>query len=230
MVAKIKSIILNCTLVAASCPLPAGEGLEFGNGFESPPPEPCAMQVVDIEMLWNSCAPGIDCYEDSGDFFLRLPTEGPVVRNAHLVTDADAFGGGWPSSVFDGFFRHQQISQVNTGLGAELEEGWLPAGEGGSEWGQGATGAYVPNFDENYHITMFWANRPSIGTRMIVRNPVSGEVVVASAGLNTAPMANSRIAGVSEEIHEFLGTDHLDDLQIGFAVDQTLPLGPTNCE
>jgi len=35
---------------------------------------------------------------------------------------------------------------------------------------------------------------------------------------------------VVEEIHHYMGTGHGDTLTVGFAVDQTLPLGPIVCD
>ena len=64
---------------------------------------------------------------------------------------------------------------------------------------------------------------------MIVRNPENGRAVVAAGGYETGPGSNSAIAGVAEEIHIALGTTHLDDLEIAFAADQDLPLGPIDC-
>ena len=64
---------------------------------------------------------------------------------------------------------------------------------------------------------------------MIVTNPANGRAVVAAAGYETGPGSNTAIGGVSEEIHDYLGTEHRDALQLGFAVDQDLPLGPIDC-
>ena len=76
---------------------------------------------------------------------------------------------------------------------------------------------------------MYWRDRPAGGTRMIVKNPGNGRAVVVSAGWETGPGSNTAIAGVTEEVHHWLGTQHRDTLQIGFAVDDTLPLGPIDC-
>ena len=65
---------------------------------------------------------------------------------------------------------------------------------------------------------------------MIVRNPANGRAVVAAAGWETGPGAITSIAGVTEEIHDHLGTNHLSTLEIGFALDEQLPLGPIDCD
>jgi len=64
---------------------------------------------------------------------------------------------------------------------------------------------------------------------MIVRNPANGRAVVAAAGFETGPGSNTAVAGVTEEIHDYLGTGHRDDLEVGFAADDTLPYGPIIC-
>ena len=110
------------------------------------------------------------------------------------------------------------------------DQPWAPSGEGGSRYGQGSTGRPVPVLDEAWYITMYWRHRPDGGTRMIVSNPANGRAVVAAAGWETGPGANTAIAGVSEEIHHYLGTGHRDVLEVGFAVDQELRLGPLECD
>ncbi len=38
------------------------------------------------------------------------------------------------------------------------------------------------------------------------------------------------VGGVTEEIHRYLDTGHLSELELGFAVDQSLLYGPIVCE
>ena len=195
----------------------------------------CAMRQTTMEMRWRECAPGIDCRERSAGGeprrFLRLPTTGPVVKEAHLVTVEDGFAERpWPLSAEDGLDDHLERTRRQLPFRASLDQPWAPAGEGGSRWGQGSTGRPVPVIEEMWYITMNWANRPAPGTRMIVRNPLNGRAVVAAAGYETGPGSPTAIAGVSEEIHHYLGTSHRDDLMIGFAVDPGLPFGPVGCQ
>ena len=189
----------------------------------------CAMRPVDLRMFWRACAAGIDCYSDGGEFFLRTPATGPVVKEAHLVTVADDFGGGWPSSFHDGIAAHYALSQAATGYAMDRGEPWAPAGEGGSEYGQGAIGRPLPVDDEAWYVNMYWRDRPAPGTRMIVFNPENGRAVVAAAGYETGPGANTAIGGVTEEIHDWLETGHRDVLILGFPEDDALPLGPLEC-
>jgi hypothetical protein len=104
-----------------------------------------------------------------------------------------------------------------------------PAGEGGSAWGQSATSTKLPADAEAFYINLDWKTRPPAGTPLLVRNRATGRAVVAAGGYETGPSANTAIAGVSEEVHDWLGTDHLDDLEVGFAADATLPYGPVVC-
>lgn len=198
-------------------------------GFTPAPTGDCAFAARDLRMVWTSCAPGIDCTNDSGTIKLHTPSAGPVVGEAHLVTSADDFDGGWPSSFTDGIEAHYALSQAVSGYDMERDEPWAPAGEGGSEYGQGATGAVVPVLDEAWYVNMYWRDRPTPGTRMLVWNPANNQMVVASGGYETGPGANDAIGGASEEIHDALGTHHRDVLVMGFPVDTTLPLGPIDC-
>jgi len=176
-------------------------------------------------MVWDACDPSVSaCFVDAGARFLALPARGPVVKEAHLVTVDDGFGASWPATARDRIDAHHARSAQ------PLTEPWAPAGEGGSLFGQGSTGAKLPVVDEQFYVTMYWRDRPVRGTRMIVKHPTSGRAVVASAGWETGPGSNRAIAGVSEEIHTLLGTTHLDHLEIAFALDQELALGPITCD
>jgi hypothetical protein len=192
--------------------------------------DPCEVVPTDVEMFWSGCAGSVpDCFEAGGDVFLSTPTTGPVVKEAHLVTTDDGFGAGWPSSFTDGISAHYANSEAVSGYVMRRTEPWAPAGEGGSEYGQAAYGSKLPPEDEAWYLNMYWRSRPTPGTRMIVRNPANGRAVVAAGGYETGPGDNTRIGGVAEEVHDALGTGHLDDLEIGFAADQSLPLGPVTC-
>lgn len=189
----------------------------------------CAMRQEEQEMFWSSCAAGIACDDRNGKRYLRLPAFGPVVKEAHLVTVDESFPNTWPTSARDQITRHYQLSQQATGYQMSRTEAWAPSGEGGSRWGQGSTGAAVPVLDEAWYVNMYWRQRPAKGTRMIIANPANGRAVVASAGYETGPGANTAIGGVAEEIHDHLGTTHRSELIMGFAQDQTLALGPISC-
>ena len=183
-------------------------------GYVVPPPGDCTMTVETLVRIVG--AP------------LDLPATGPVVKEAHLVTTADGFGAAWPTSITDGIPAHYATSFGLTDFVMHRTQPWAPMES--SQFGQGASGAPLPPVDEGWYVNMYWADRPPGGTRMIVRLPGGGPAVVAAAGYETGPGDPTHIAGVTEEVHFYLGTAHLDTLTVGFAVDQTLPLGPIACE
>lgn len=195
---------------------------------------PCATVATDVRMFWDACGPNTDCdvmsHTDGSDYpFLHTPSVGEVVKEAHLVTTSEDFGGGWPTSFTDRIDRHYQVTEAASGYAMARTEPWAPAGEGGSEYGQGATGAPVPAEHETWYVNMYWRDRPEKGHRMILFNPITGAAVVAAAGYETGPGSNEAIGGASEEIHDVLGTIHRSDIVMAFAADQTLEYGPLDC-
>lgn len=204
------------------------EHADFGAG-------PCAMETRDQVMFWSDCAPGIDCFQGADGNgvargVLRTPAWGPVVREAHLVTVDEGFGGnGWPTAARDEIERHYALSEGVSGFEVTRSEPWAPFGEGGSQWGQGAVGSKIPVAAEAWYINMFWRSRPARGTRVLVYNPETGRAVVGAGGYETGPGANTSIGGAVEEVQRYLGTGHRDPLVMGFLVDQTLPYGPITC-
>ena len=192
--------------------------------------DPCAMVPVDLRMVWRACDGTLDCYEADGERFLRTPAFGPVVKEAHLVTVQDDFGGGWPAASRDGMAAHYALSEAATGYVMDRREPWAPEGEGGSQWGQAAYGRPLPVVDEAWYVNMYWRDRPDPGRRMILRNPENDRTVVAAAGYETGPGSNTAVGGASEEIHHHLGSNHRTRLLMGFAADDALPLGPIDCD
>jgi len=216
--------------------VPAAGPFTLRAHLQSVPDNACAMREGPMMMRWKTCAEGIACQERKSSAgklrrFLQLPAVGPVVKEAHLVTVDDDFGPReWPSSGTHGIDEHHGRAQGLLSFSADLNQPWAPAGEGGSRWGQGSSGHPLPVEDEMWYITMNWAERPKKGVRMIVRNPTNGRAVVAAAGYETGPGSPTAVAGVSEEIHRYLGTTHRDPLMVGFAVDPSLTLGPVGCD
>lgn len=191
---------------------------------------PCALEDKTQRMYWAGCAPGIDCEDDGAMRWLRTPSLGPVVGEAHLVTTLEDFpGDGWPSAARDQIERHYAISQAASGYAMARDSDWAPEGEGGSHWGGGATGQKLPVLDEAWYVNMYWRDRPARGRRMLVVEPWSGRAVVAAGGWETGPGSNTAIGGAVEEIHHALDSVHRDDLVMGFLVDDALPLGPIRC-
>ena len=200
-----------------------------------PPPEPCAMEVRDQLMLWRECSMKLDChYEEVSSLsmpYLKMPAHGPVVMEAHLVTNEEGYEGGWPSSSRDGIKRHYSVTEEATGYKMRRRGVWAPAGEGinVSRFGEGSAAGYVPAAHEPWYVNMYWAFEPPKATRMILINPGNGRAVVAAAGYEKGPGSSTAVGGATEEIHHHLGTTHRSAMVMGFATDTTLPLGPIDC-
>ena len=199
------------------------------------PPGPCAMEDRDQLMLWRECSTSLDChYEIASSLsmpYLKMPAEGPVVFEAHLVTEEETFKGGWPSSIRDGLKNHYEVTEAASGYKMRRRNVWAPAGEGlnVSRFGEGSAAGYVPAAHEPWYVNMFWAFEPPKGARMILINPRNGRALVAAGGYEKGPGSSTAIGGASEEIHHHLRTSHRSHLIMGFATDQTLPLGPIDC-
>ncbi|MBI3071252.1 MAG: hypothetical protein HYY84_03905 [Deltaproteobacteria bacterium] len=187
-----------------------------------------------IDITWTSiptvrCDMRTETIEHVSRGTLDLPATGPVVLEAHLVTTDEPFDGGWPSSGTDGLARHHALSEAVSGFVANRGEPWAPFGEGGSMFGQGSSIKPPPD-REAWYVNMYWRRRPTVDTRMIVRQPDGGALaVVGAAGYETGPGSATAVGGATEEIHKFLGTAHRSTLTMGFAVDQSLPFGPVRC-
>ncbi len=183
----------------------------------------CALNVFDLDRV-NSSEP------------LPMPATGKVVKEAHLVTTTDQSENGgknwWPSSSTEYLSNHKARTQSLTGITYNRTETWAPAGEGGCEYGQGSTGAAVPDIAEAWYVCMYWkgVHRPKAGTKYLVVNPATGKAVVAAAGYETGPGEASHIGGAVEEIHHILGTKHLSTLTFGELKDQSLTYGEIECK
>ena len=217
--------------VVEPAPVAAEEEAEAPVVVEEQPVAKGACAVVDkrVKMFWKSCADNVNgCVEEDGAVFLQTPARGKVAREAHLITVEDAA----PTSATDGLQRHLRRSQERTGhklVRAKPWANWAQAQPSSKRFGKSSSGK-LPVVDEAWYVTLYWREKPAPGTRVIVRNPANGRAVVAAAGWETGPASNRRVAGVSEEIHHWLGTSHDAVLDVGFAADASLPLGPIACE
>lgn len=167
---------------------------------------------------------------DDGDA-LAMPATGPIVLEAHLVATDDGYGtestDTWPQTSREGLDGHYGRGAAGTRLAMHREQDWAP--QENCEYGQGSSGDKLPREDEGWYVNMYWSDRPTGGTRMIMRT-ADGRAIVASAGWETGPGDLEHIAGTTEETHFYLGTGHLDSMTVGFATDQELTLGPIRCE
>jgi len=162
---------------------------------------------------------------------LAMPATGPVVMEAHLVTQAEPMP--YPMTETEELTEHFALSQKATNMVLHRTQVWAPM-EGGSFFGAGiGDPAAFPVVDEGWYVNMYWtaAARPPKGTRMILQkgDDLSRAVVVA-AGYETGPGDLSSIGGTPEETHYYLGTEHHSVMKLGIATDQTLPLGPRRCK
>lgn len=159
---------------------------------------------------------------------LNLPVTGKVVQEAHMFTDWDwEKHKRWPSTIKEFLDEHKAHSAEWTGISYGNE--WCPSGEGGCEYGQGATSKPVPWKAEAWYICMYWKNKPTPGTRFIVVNPQTGEAVVTAAGYESGPGDGGAIGGAVYEVHQKLGTSHRSTLTFGEMIDQSLDYGPIDC-
>lgn len=190
---------------------------------------PYALDIGYLVPTPGDCTMTTDVVDRIGGPSVTLPATGPMVMEAHLVTEEDGFAAGmWPSDIWDGVPEHWATSFGLSKLVMLRSQSWAPMES--SQFGQGSSGAPLPGVDEAWYINMMWSNRPPGGTRMIVQLPGGGPAVVTAAGYETGPGNTDNLGGTTEEVHFYLGTGHLDDLTIGFAADQSLPLGPIACQ
>lgn len=182
----------------------------------------CGLNVFDMDRV-NSTEP------------LPMPATGKVAKEAHLATTTDQSENGgkswWPSTSTEYLAQHKARTQSLTGIVYDRTETWAPAGEGGCEYGQGSTGAAVPDLAEAWYVCMYWkgVHKPKAGTKYLVVNPATGKAVVAAAGYETGPGDASNIGGAVEEIHHILGTKHGGTLTFGELKDQSLNYGEIQC-
>jgi hypothetical protein len=186
-------------------------------GFLPPSKGPCQMEEGVMERVG-----------DGGDH-LEMPATGPMVMEAHLVTQEEP--PPYPTTSTEELSEHYELSQEQTGLIMHRSQSWAPL-EGGNFYGAGINSPTLfPVIHEGWYVNMYWtsSSRPDRGTRMILRVPGSDRAVVVAAGYETGPGNLSNIGGTPEEPHFYLETGHKDTLTLGIAVDQDLPFGPRRC-
>ena len=187
-------------------------------GFIEPSSGACGMETGSMPRV-----------NDNGNT-LQMPATGPVVMEAHLVTQDEP--PPYPQTDTDELAAHYALSQSRTGLVMHRTQVWAPKEGGGTFFGAGiGSPTTFPVIDEGWYVNMYWtaAARPARGTRMILRLPSSNRAVVVAAGYETGPGDLSAVGGTPEESHFYLGTSHRSTIQLGIATDQTLPFGPRTC-
>lgn len=190
---------------------------ELHIGLSVPSRGDCEMQV------------GLMPRVNDGGVSLPMPATGPIVKEAHLVTDQEP--EPYPQSPDDQLAEHYVLSQSATGFVMHRQSSWAPL-EGGHFYGAGiGSPQLLPVTHEAWYVNMYWrsAARPERGTKMILQEPGGSRAVVVAAGYETGPGNLAHIGGAPEEVHFYMGTDHLSELTLGMAVDPGLPLGPREC-
>jgi hypothetical protein len=160
---------------------------------------------------------------------LPMPATGQMAVEAHLVTQDEP--PPYPMTQTEELAAHYLLSQARTGFVMHRTQVWAPL-EGGTFYGAGiGSPTLFPLEHEGWYVNMYWtsAARPARGTRMILRMPNTNRAVVVAAGYETGPGNLSFIGGTPEETHFYFGTTHGSVMQLGLAVDQSLPLGPRTC-
>jgi hypothetical protein len=198
-----------------STPLAGAYTLQIG--LYLPSSGPCPVEVGEMPRVG-----------DGGDH-LAMPATGPMVLEAHLVTQDEP--PPYPSSSTEELASHYTLSQAATGLVMRRDQVWAPL-EGGDFYGAGiGSPTLFPVLDEGWYVNMYWTKdaRPDRGTRMVLRDPAGDRAVVVAAGYETGPGNLANIGGTTEETHFYLGTGHKSVLTLGLASDQDLPLGPRVC-
>ncbi len=198
--------------------VPLSGGFRIDIGFIAPSAGPCDVEIGEMARVG-----------DGGDH-LAMPATGPIVGEAHLVSQDEP--EPYPMTATDELAEHYALSQSVTGLVMHRSEVWAPL-EGGTFYGAGiGDPALFPALHEGWYVNMYWTAdaRPDRGTRMILRDPGGTRAVVVAAGYETGPGNLEHIGGTTEETHFYLGTHHLDTLQLGVAVDPSLPIGPRVCQ
>ena len=205
------------TFVSSGKPLAGKYQLQIG--LYLPTQGPCVMLSGEMARV------------NDGGNHLAMPATGPIVMEAHLVTDAEP--PPYPQTQIEELAAHYQLSQAKTGLVMHRSQVWAPKEGGGTFYGAGIfSPTTFPVIEEGWYVNMYWtkAARPKAGTRMILRLPGSDRAVVVSAGHETGPGNLAHIGGTPEESHFYLKTGHLSVMQLGIAQDQTLPFGPRRCQ
>ncbi|MDY0060411.1 MAG: hypothetical protein RBU45_11410 [Myxococcota bacterium] len=185
-------------------------------GLTVPSVGPCALQAGTMPRVGD------------GGSSLVMPATGPVVLEAHLVTQEEDYR---PSSSREHLAEHYRLSEETTGFVMHRDETWAPL-EGGDFYGCGiGSPDLFPVLHEGWYVNMYWtaAARPARGTRMILRLPGTSRAVVVAAGYETGPGDLAAIGGTTEETHFYLGTGHRSTLTLGIAAVQELPYGPRRC-
>lgn len=174
---------------------------------------------------------------------VELPASGKFVEESHYVTTNDFTNGSWPTSKIEFIDEHLQRSfqlykKYDSNIKFEglyknyWQKEWTP--EEGGHFGQGSVGEVqkselTPEM-EMWFMTMMWASsndRPARGTKFLLQ--ANGKSVVVIAGFETGPGSESKLGGITREVHKWLGTNNNSTIKVSYLKDQTVAIGPINC-
>ncbi|MCX6811557.1 MAG: M23 family metallopeptidase [Candidatus Berkelbacteria bacterium] len=157
---------------------------------------------------------------------VTLPlAKGPFADEQHLATTAESFSGGGPTSTHDQDERHYQVTNFSVNCPGCAKEGFTPA-EGNGSLG-GGTGPKPDPSVEPWLVNVL-KDLPR-NSKLLVHSTKTGETVVTLGGYEKGPGDPSFAGGARIEVLHALGISHAGEVEIGFAQDQNLPLGPITC-
>ncbi len=174
---------------------------------------------------------------------IQFPNIGKIVIESHLRTNDETYGGpgGFPTTATSGInehlARHEGYLRLFGVSSAavyvrDFEREWTPAEEGGV-YGQGSEASLPSIEEETFGANLPWkAGHPSRAPEnWLIQNPANNRSVIVRLGYESGPTFSSKfIAGAQPAVHFFVGADNDTQLVIGKLKDQSLPLGPVECD
>ena len=175
---------------------------------------------------------------------VQLPATGRFVQESHYVTTQDDFPGSrlFANTVTKNITPHLQRSYnlykaydpnktYSQLYASSFQKEWTPAEAGAI--GQGSIGniqtQYLTPEKEMWFMTMMWApgTRPAIDTKFLLS--ANGKKVVVVAGYETGPRSQTYLGGLTPETHAWLGTNNTSQITVSYLADQSIPIGPIDC-
>lgn len=165
-----------------------------------------------------------------------LPKFGRFVLESHLVTVEDGLSG-WPRNTSDKILPHldaacrelrkqfavQDCAMVYNSKDARV---WTPAEP---TIGQGSTSQKPTTVQEMWSGNMYWTSKskPAPTTKFLAC--ANQKCVVVNMAFETGPRDKVYLGGLQREPHWFLGTNNESKILFGRLKDQSVKLGPINC-
>ncbi len=175
---------------------------------------------------------------------VELPASGKFVEESHYITNKDFISGGWPTTKSELIDKHLQRSfeiykKYDSNVNFDelynryWQKEWTP--EEGGHFGQGSVGeiqkSELSPEMEMWFMTMMWASssdRPARGTKFLLQ--ANEKSVVVIAGYETGPGSESKLGGVTREVHKWLETNNSSIIKVSYLNDQKSNIGPIDCK